>query len=187
MEKNEVITEWVRLYADPMYDWARFKVSDESVARDLVQDTFLAATIGYDSYSASSSVKTWLFQILNNKIVDYYRSRKRVGRTTESMDEEQAEQVTRSFFDDAGNWAVATSADWADEPRLMDNPVFIQVFYQCIDDLPDTWKLAVTSRYQQEKSAGAICKEMNITSSNYWQIIHRSKLLLKKCLEVNWL
>ena len=98
MEKNEVITEWVRLYADPMYDWARFKVSDESVARDLVQDTFLAATIGYDSYSASSSVKTWLFQILNNKIVDYYRSRKRVGRTTESMDEEQAEQVTRSFF-----------------------------------------------------------------------------------------
>jgi hypothetical protein len=28
--------------------------------------------------------------------------------------------------------------------------------------------------------------ELEITTSNYWQIVHRSKLLLKKCLELKW-
>jgi RNA polymerase sigma-70 factor (ECF subfamily) len=32
----------------------------------------------------------------------------------------------------------------------------------------------------------AICQELEITTSNYWQIVHRSKLLLKKCLELKW-
>ena len=187
MQKNDTLTQWVRLYADDLYDWARFKTSDEDIARDLVQETYLAATMGFDDFVGLSSPKTWLFQILNNKIIDYYRSQKRVGRITESMDEAQAEQVTRSYFDDAGNWAEATStAYWAEEPQLMNNPAFITVFNQCIDDLPNVWKLAVTSKYQQEKSSAEICKELHITSSNYWQIIHRAKLLLKKCLEISW-
>jgi RNA polymerase sigma-70 factor (TIGR02943 family) len=187
MKRDELLTQWVHDYADALCDWARYKTSDDEVARDLVQETFLAAVTGFDSFSGGSSPKTWLFQILNNKIVDFYRSRKRVGRSTEPMSEEQASQVTRSYFDDAENWAEATStSNWSSEPKLMDNPEFIDVFDLCIDDLPENWKLAVAARYQQNKSSGIICKEMNITPTNYWQIIHRSKLLLKKCLEVNW-
>jgi RNA polymerase sigma-70 factor (ECF subfamily) len=187
MSKNEILTQWVSQYADSLYDWARFKTSDDDTARDLVQETFMAATVGFDGYTGSAAPKTWLFQIMNNKIVDYYRGKNRIGRVTESMDERQAEQITRSYFDDAENWSEATSAaGWADEPSLMDNPAFIDVFNHCIDDLPDNWKLAISSRYQQDKTAAVICKEMGITPTNYWQIVHRSKLLLKKCLEVNW-
>ncbi|MCB2221873.1 MAG: hypothetical protein KQI35_15895 [Bacteroidetes bacterium] len=32
-----------------------------------------------------------------------------------------------------------------------------------------------------------ICKELDITASNYWVIIHRAKLQLRDCLEKNWI
>jgi RNA polymerase sigma-70 factor (ECF subfamily) len=51
---------------------------------------------------------------------------------------------------------------------------------ECMNDLRKKWKLAITSKYLSEKKTEAICQELEITASNYWQIVHRSKLLLKK-------
>ena len=56
-----------------------------------------------------------------------------------------------------------------------------------MEDLPQKWKFAVTSKYLTDKKADEICQELEITVSNYWQIVHRAKLLLKKCLEMKWL
>jgi RNA polymerase sigma-70 factor (ECF subfamily) len=37
----------------------------------------------------------------------------------------------------------------------------------------------------KRKKTEAICQELEITTSNYWQIVHRSKLLFKK-MELKW-
>jgi RNA polymerase sigma-70 factor (ECF subfamily) len=50
-----------------------FKTSSKEIAEDLVQDTFLAAFHKIDSFEGKSQPKTWLFSILNNKVIDYYR------------------------------------------------------------------------------------------------------------------
>jgi RNA polymerase sigma-70 factor (ECF subfamily) len=50
---------------------------------------------------------------------------------------------------------------------------------ECMNDLPQKWKLAVTSKYLSEKKQKPFV-ELEITTSNYWQIVHRSKLLFKK-------
>jgi len=31
-----------------------------------------------------------------------------------------------------------------------------------------------------------VCKELDITSSNLWTILHRAHLHLRDCLETNW-
>jgi RNA polymerase sigma-70 factor (ECF subfamily) len=31
-----------------------------------------------------------------------------------------------------------------------------------------------------------ICKELDITPSNYWVMMHRAKLILRECMEKNW-
>jgi len=31
-----------------------------------------------------------------------------------------------------------------------------------------------------------ICQELEITPTNYWQIMHRAKLQLRECIENNW-
>jgi RNA polymerase sigma-70 factor (ECF subfamily) len=62
--------------------------------------------------------------------------------------------------------------------ELLDNPDFNVIMEECMNDLPQKWKLAVTSKYLSEKTE-AICQELEITTSNYWQIVHRSKLFKK--------
>jgi RNA polymerase sigma-70 factor (ECF subfamily) len=49
---------------------------------------------------------------------------------------------------------------------------------ECMNDLPEM-EISVTSKYLSEKKKKP-CQELEITTSNYWQIVHRSKLLLKK-------
>jgi RNA polymerase sigma-70 factor (ECF subfamily) len=35
----------------------------------------------------------------------------------------------------------------------------------------------------EERDAEEICKEFGISTSNYWVMLHRSKLLMRACLE----
>lgn len=187
MHKNDQVTQWVYDFGDTLYRWAYHKTGDKETARDLVQETFLAAVKSERKFAHKSTPKTWLFGIMNNKIIDHYRSRSRKGRATEPLDEENADRITRSFFDGAGNWAESTSTtEWDAEPHLLDDTAFLEVMQQCLDDLPSVWQTAISAKYLVGKTATRICKELNITTTNYWQIIHRAKLLLKQCIETNW-
>ena len=38
----------------------------------------------------------------------------------------------------------------------------------------------------QEFETEEICKELDITASNLWVIIHRARTQLRKCMEDNW-
>ncbi len=42
--ENQVLTDWVNTYTNDLYSWALYKVSSTELAKDLVQDTFLAAS-----------------------------------------------------------------------------------------------------------------------------------------------
>jgi len=56
-----------------LYRYALPRVNDGEVAKDLVQDTFLAAWRNYDNFKGEISEKNWLFTILKNKIIDHFR------------------------------------------------------------------------------------------------------------------
>ena len=45
---------------------------------------------------------------------------------------------------------------------------------------------ALAEKFLEEKESDEICKELEISASNYWVILHRAKLQLRKCLEKNW-
>ena len=72
---KEDLAHWVEEYTSGLFSWALHKISDEELARDLVQDTFMAAAEKISSFRGESSPKTFLFSILNNKIVDHYRKK----------------------------------------------------------------------------------------------------------------
>ena len=58
---------WVKNYADYLYSYACTRIDDSELARDLVQETFLAALEGWEKFDRRSSEKTWLTAILKNK------------------------------------------------------------------------------------------------------------------------
>jgi len=184
---KSVLEQWVNQFSDELYSWAFFKTSSKEVAEDLVQDTFLAAFHKIDSFQGKSQPKTWLFSILNNKVIDHYRLSARTTKKNFSLTENSGNDLTDGIFNMYGCWnSNEVKSLWGQDEELLDNPDFNAIMEECMDDLPQKWKLAVTSKYLTEKKAETICQELEITASNYWQIVHRSKLLLKKCLELKW-
>jgi RNA polymerase sigma-70 factor (ECF subfamily) len=186
-QPNHIIKEWVVAYSDSLYSWAYHKVSSKEVAEDLVQDTFLAAVQSYGSFEGKSSAQTWLFSILNRKIIDYYRHQTRLIIDREDIQTERVYKQSDALFDETGGWKEHVHQNgWEDEGQLLDNPLFLVELKKCFGKLPANWESAVSAKYLLEKDSNQICQELNITPSNYWQILHRAKLLLKKCLETNW-
>jgi RNA polymerase sigma-70 factor (TIGR02943 family) len=184
---TSVLEQWVTQFSDELYSWAFFKTSSKEIAEDLVQDTFLAAFHKIDSFEGKSQPKTWLFSILNNKVIDYYRLSSRTTKKNLSLTENSGFELSDGLFNSHGCWKTNDIGTlWNQEEELLDNPDFNMVMEECMNDLPQKWKLALTSKYLSEKKTEAICQELEITTSNYWQIVHRSKLLLRKCLELKW-
>lgn len=176
------LSELVDKFTGELFNWAFHKVSDEELARDLVQDTFLAAAEKKESFKGNSSPKTWLYSILNNKIIDYYR--KKVNKTVPH----ENESFSR-FFESDGEWQENRKPQsWQqdNDEHLLDNDDFQEVLKNCLDALPDKWNLCVKLKYLSGKKGEVICQELDLTPSNYWQIIHRAKLQLRDCVDEKW-
>ena len=74
-EKSSLFAElWVENYSDLLFKFAVSRVGNNDIAKDLVQDTFLAALINIDGFKGEVSEKNWLFIILKNKIIDFYKT-----------------------------------------------------------------------------------------------------------------
>jgi len=175
------LTQWVEDYASDLYSWAHYKLSDEELAKDLVQDTFLAAAEKLTTFKGDSSPKTWLFSILKHKIIDQYRKKVNIP-----LEDEEA--VLSTFFDKDGEWrADKKPMNWHEEENnLLDDDNFQSVLKNCIGNLPDKWNACVTSKYLMDKNSEEICQELEISHTNYWQMMHRAKLQLRECIEENW-
>lgn len=181
-------SQWVHQYTDDMLSWAFYKIGQAEVAEDVVQEAFLSAFNNLDKFEGRSQPKTWLFSILRNKIIDHYRKAYRKEYPSDTMTIQQAIQGTDGYFDDNGHWSSSPKghALWESENHLLDDPEFLEIMKSCMEDLPTQWRLILDAKYIVTNTADEICQEFKITKSNYWQIVHRSKLLLKKCLEKNW-
>lgn len=178
---------WVNDFSDELYSWAFYKTTSKETAEDLVQETFLAAYHKIDSFEGKSQPKTWLFSILNNKVIDYYRKSAKTTKQTFSLTENSGYELSDAVFTETGCWQnYDVNPIWDQEVHLLDNSEFNIVMQECMQELPKKWKTALTSKYLSDKNTEAICQELEITASNYWQIVHRAKLLVKKCLEINW-
>lgn len=172
---------WVDDYTGELLSWAIYKVTDKELARDLVQDTFLAATEKISSFKSESSPKTWLFSILNYKIIDHYRSKYKNPIPLE-------EHPMSRFFGADGHWLKDKMPfKWDDnEMHLLDDGQFLKVLNNCMDALPEKWSLSLKMKYLMEKNGEEICQELGISSTNFWQILHRARLNLRECIETNW-
>ena len=165
-----------------------FQTNNVDEAEDLVQDTFLAATKSFETFDRRSKPSTWLFAILNNKIADYHRGTARDNKhRIASLGQEK--KATSHYFNSDGEWLEKSKPqDWQiDEFNFLDDLDFLQVLEKCLSKLPPHWHEAVKYKYLEDKETETICQDLEITVSNYWQIIHRAKLQLRICIESNWL
>lgn len=174
--------KWIDNYSDMLYAFTVSRVSDREVAKDIVQDTFLSAWKARDGYKGEASEKSWLFTICRNKIIDHYR------RSTLKTIDLQAEEEQDFFDKDDGHWTKAASPhDWAvNYTDTVETKEFYEVLTNCKGKLKEQQQAVFTMKYLEEMDSEDICKVLDITPSNYWVLVHRAKVHLRKCIEKNW-
>jgi RNA polymerase sigma-70 factor (TIGR02943 family) len=180
---------WVDQHGDYLYKYAVFRLRDPGVAEDIVQETLLAALKSYKTFEGRGSERTWLVGILKHKIIDHFR---RTSRET-PLDLSESQQFEHDeFFLQEGEWIghwrrEAAPTDWGANPAdLLQQSEFIDVFQKCLMPLPDRVARAFTLREVDGFSSKEICQILNITVNNLWVMLHRARMHLRRCIEMNW-
>lgn len=173
---------WVKLHADYLYNFAIGRINEHDLAKDLVQDTFFAGLKAMDNFQGLASERTWLVAILKRKIIDYYRKiNSNKGKA----------EVKMNFYADGereGEWIEErVPSNWNNEiEKQIENEELNFALEKCINNLPEKYAMVFRMKTIQQLETEDICKELEITSSNLWVIIHRARTQLRKCMEDNW-
>lgn len=182
--------EWFESYGDYLYAYAHRRVREQSAAEDLVQETFLAALSATRSFGGRSSEKTWLTGILKHKIYDYFGKRSRQpGLTAEESDMSAYDHLFEREDEWDGHWNKNFApADWDNASQLknVEADEFQMVFSSCLTGLPERIANAFVMREVDGLTSAEICTVLMISNNNYWTMMHRARLHLRQCLEINW-
>ena len=186
-DQNKILEpdSWVENYGDYLYTYAYYRVSSAEKAEDLVQETFLSALKSQDKFKGKSSEKTWLVSILKRKIVDHYRKQSRSKEDVQGKED-------FPFIKEGpkkGKWlSDRAPSDWEEKGLMeIDKEEFYRILEFCMSLLPSKWKSVFYLKTMEELESNKICKEIGISSSNLWVILHRARLRLRECFERNWL
>lgn len=175
-------TKWIELHADYLYNYTISRINNHDLAKDLVQDTFFAGLKAKDNFQGKASERTWLISILKRKIIDHYRKINSAKGKAE---------VKMNFYSDGdreGEWIEERVPNsWKTKvEKDIENRELGEAIEKCIDDLPEKYAMVFRMKTIQQFETEEICKELDITSSNLWVIIHRARTQLRKCMEDSW-
>jgi len=180
--ENDPMT-WLDRYGDALYRYARARVRDSFAAEDLVQETLLAAYRSREKFSQQSTVKTWLTGIMKHKVVDYYR------KLTPEQGDDDLDSFASSLdnlFDEKEKWKVKPG-DWGGDPKnVFERRELKGVLDTCLADMPEKLSLVYTLRELEGATTNEICALLQTGKNNCWVMLYRARMLLRRCLEVNW-
>lgn len=181
---NEFLTEIRR----DMLRFASLQLRDDSLAEDVVQEALMGALANAKEFAGRSAVKTWVFGILRNKIVDQIRHQSRtINVSALSPEEDSLDQSFESLFEANARWTpAARPTGWGDPEEALRQQRFWDVFDACLKHLPENTARVFMMREFMEFETTEVCQELNITTSNCNVILHRARNALRKCLDGSW-
>jgi RNA polymerase sigma-70 factor (ECF subfamily) len=176
--------QWLAEHGDALYRVALGRTRNPDVARDLVQETLLAGMKHWAKYSGQSSEAGWLMGILRTKVVDHFRQQAREQNFTDL--EFLADEVER-FFNKHAAWNPKFGPKpWPQPDESMEITEFWRAFDNCVSKLPPKVAQVFLLRELDGMDSAAICKEFGVSPNNFWVMLYRARLGLRRCLEENW-
>ena len=182
---------WVDRHGDYLYRYALMRLRDPALAEDAVQETLLAALQSRKAFEGRSAERTWLTGILKHKLVDHFRKASRQAYSNSDRAEGEAFEHDELFRAD-GEWKghfdpTRAPVEWCAGPaELLEQGEFWETFRRCIQPLPPRITSAFTLREMEGLSSEEICEVLGITANNLWVMLHRARMHLRRCLELNW-
>jgi RNA polymerase sigma-70 factor (TIGR02943 family) len=176
---------WVDEHGDCLYRYALTRVRKEEIAEDLVQETLLVAVRTQERFAGRSTERSWLVGILKNKISDHFR---KLGRETNFTDLEFFKDEHSDRFDADNYWIHQRGpSNWKPEgEEAMKRAEFWQTMQGCLGKLPERVAQVFMMREMDEVPSKEVCETLNISEANLWVMLHRARMALRQCLEINF-
>jgi RNA polymerase sigma-70 factor (TIGR02943 family) len=162
--------------------FAHAQLRNEAWAEDAVSECLLAALQRPQSFEGRSQLKTWLVGILKHKVVDQLRHHTREATVLVGED---GDDLDDALFQADGHWREAPH-DWGDPDAACSRRQFFEVLQACCENLPPVQARVFMMREWLELESEEICRELAITSTNLWVLLHRARLRLRSCLQMRW-
>jgi len=164
--------------------YARLQIAEPALAEDLVQNTLIAALQSMAGFRGDAAPLTWLIGILKRQIIDHYRRSAREVPLPAASDDGDNDLLERLFARD-GHW-VTKPQIWADPAQSSHQEAFLAVLEQCLKGLAGQSGRVFAMREILELEPAEICKDLGLSKSNYWVLMHRARLRLRHCVERGW-
>jgi RNA polymerase sigma-70 factor (ECF subfamily) len=162
--------------------YASLQLRDAAAAEDAVQEALLAALAGEAGYAGRANLRTWLTGILKHKIVDIIR---RQSRERPAADLDGDDGDVDALFDKRGHWDEMPDA-WEHPESALGQKQFLAALEACLRALPERTARAFMMREHLGLETSDICKELGISATHCWVMLHRARMALRLCLETSW-
>lgn len=170
---------------DYLLRFARLQLRNDTWAEDAVSETMLAALARPQAFAQRSQLKTWLVGILKHKIIDALRHHAREVCVGSGDADDSTDPLELIAFNADGHFQE-TPADWGNPEQDLNTRQFLEILEACNTQLPSVQGRLFLMREWLELSSEEICKELGITPTNLYVQLHRARLRLRECLELNW-
>jgi RNA polymerase sigma-70 factor, ECF subfamily len=165
----------VNRYQIPMLRLACSMVNDRSIAEEAVQDTWMGVVRGIERFEGRSSLKTWLFHILVNRV-----------RSARTIEQERRLQRTPSVdpgcFTSSGQWSEPVES-WDDElVDRLDATAIMPLLGRALEELPARQREIVLLRDVEGLSSQEACDVLGLRSGNQRILLHRGRANLREAL-----
>ena len=187
---EEAFCALVRRHAPSMTRVAMAFVSRRAVAEEVVQETWLNVVRGLDGFEAKSSLRTWIYAILNNCARRRAEQEQRLVPLSELAAGEAAGDdigVSPDRFFEGGRWAGMWSsavARWDDLPeeRLVSNELRTALL-EAIDALPRMQRAVITLRDVEGWPPEEVCEYLEVADGNQRVLLHRARATARTTIE----
>lgn len=172
-------SKWVYEHGETLYAYALSRLKNADSAEDAVQESLLGALKNISRFPPQGDIGPWLMGILKKKVVDRQRQGARASLDDTGPNLEK-------LFDEKGNWSDA--AQIADPLRLdsLEQAEFMEIFRGCLKGLPQNQAEVFVGREINEQTTDDLCKELGVSSTNLWVLMHRARLRLAECIRARW-
>lgn len=174
---EEAFVMLVGRYQQPMLRLAGSMLSNQAVAEEAVQDTWLGVLRGIERFEGRSSFKTWLFRILVNRA--YSAGTREPSHAP--MDTLWA--VDPSRFDAGGHWADPLDSWTEDSEDRLDAARWLPILKAALDQLPARQRQVVLLRDVEGLSHDEACLVLGLSVGNQRILLHRGRARLREILE----
>jgi len=173
-ERLATLTALHHTYHASLCRVAATRVRSRAAAEEVVQDTWLGAIDGLERFEGRSSVKTWLFSILDHQAAKKIEREARAVPFS-SVTAPGPDGAPGAPFEDLGaDRALWAGRDESPEGRMLWKEA-VSVAARAIDALPPRERQVIRMRTIEDLPAADVCEALGITAGHQRVILHRAR------------